>query len=97
MSALFVKEYEDAIHSAERSLELAPHITRVYTKLALGYLLSSQYSKAEAIYLQWKGKHFYQDNRLAEEVFLKDLDDLEAAGITHPDFSKVRKLLSEGE
>ncbi|MBN2893362.1 MAG: leucine-rich repeat domain-containing protein [Bacteroidales bacterium] len=90
--ALFVNKPEEAITSAQKSLELAPDETGAYTNLALAYVLNNQYENAEPIYLEWKDKQ-YDDDRIWKEVFLQDIADLEAVGIKHKDFEKVRKLL----
>ena len=39
------------------------------------------------LFISWK--------KPAESFFLKDLDELEKARITHPDIAKIRKLLTE--
>ena len=93
--ALFAKQYEEAIEAAQKTLEIKPDAKGVYTNLALGYVLNNEFSKAKPIYTKWKDKHFPNDERFGKEVFLSDIKDLEAAGITHPDFAKVRKLLNE--
>lgn len=94
--ALFVGEYAKAIEAAQKTLELDSRSVEVETNLALGYLLNNQYDKAEVIYLKWKGKKFKaQDENFADKAFLKDIADLEAAGIFHKDFEKVKRLLSE--
>ena len=94
--ALFAGEYAQAIEAAKKTLELNPREVQVETNLALGYLLSNQYSQAEAIYKKWKGKKFRtSDSEKAETIFLKDITELEKAGIKHPDFEKIKRLLSE--
>lgn len=93
--ALFVDQPDEAIRAAQKTLELEPQATGVETNLALGYLLNDQWTEAEKIYKKWKGKSFPDDDRLWDEIFLQDLNDLEVAGITHPDFEKVSKLLKE--
>lgn len=90
----FVGNHELSIEAAERSLTLAPEHNGVLTNLALGYLLSGQYSKAKKIYKEWKDKNF-NDGQQAGPLFWQDLDDMETAGITHPDIKKVRELLGE--
>ncbi len=91
--ALFTNKPQEAITAAKKSLELAPKQTGVYTNLVLGYVLNNEFKKAKPIYLEWKDKHFPNDKRTCKEVFLQDIKDLEAAGIKHKDFDKVRKLL----
>jgi Leucine-rich repeat (LRR) protein len=92
---LFVGKYKDAIQSAKKSLELEPSQSGVITNLVLGYVLNNQLDKAEPLYKEWKDKKFLNDDRYAKEVFIKDIEDLEKAGITHPDFEKIRKLMQE--
>jgi len=89
----FINKQHEAIMAAKKSLELAPDKTGVYTNLALGYVLDNEFEKAKPIYLEWKDKHFPGDERFCKEVFLKDIKELEAAGIKHKDFKKVRDLL----
>lgn len=91
--ALFVNKPLEAIEAAKKSLEIAPEKTGVYTNLALGYVLNNEFEKAKPIYLKWKDKHFANDERTCNEIFLQDIKDLEAAGIRHKDFKKVQELL----
>jgi len=93
--ALHVNKPEEAIHAAKKTLEINPKAQSVETNLALGYLLNNQWPKAEKFYLKWQGKMFPNDKRLCDEVFLQDISDLEAAGITHPDFEKVKQLFQK--
>jgi tetratricopeptide (TPR) repeat protein len=93
--ALFVGKPQEAIQAAKKTLELNPEAVSVETNLALGYVLNNQYAEAEKIYLKWKGKNFPNDKRLCDEIFLADIAALEQAGITHPDFEKVKKLLGK--
>ena len=90
---LFVSKPQEAIIAAKKSISLAPEQTGAYTNLVLGYVLNNEFAKAKPIYLKWKDKHFPDDKRFCKEVFLQDIKDLEAAGIKHKGFKKVRKLL----
>jgi hypothetical protein len=92
---LFTNEYEMAIAAAKKTLDLNPESVGVETNLVLGYLLNDQWPEAEVIYLKWKGKRFPRMPLLSHVVFLQEIADLEAAGITHPDFAKVRALFEE--
>jgi hypothetical protein len=68
----------------------------VETNLALGYLLSNQYDRAEVIYRKWKGKKFEAgDAENADAIFLNDIAELESFGIHHVDFQKVKRLFLE--
>lgn len=91
---MFVNKPKEAITSAQKSLELSPDKTGVYSNLALGYVLNNEFEKAKPIYMEWKDKQF-DNSRTWKEVFLADIADLEAAGIKHKDFEKVRELLNE--
>ncbi len=94
--ALFVGQYTQAIEAAQKTLQLDPNSVKVETNLALGYLLNNQYDQAEAIYKKWKGKKFdAADEETANQIFLKDISDLEQSGIQHKDFKKVKLLLAE--
>lgn len=93
--SLFVGKYTKAIESAQKTLQLNPKLVKVETNLALGYLLNNQYDKAEAVYKKWKGKKFdATDEENANQIFLKDIADLEGAGIQHKDFDKVKRFLT---
>ncbi|MBB3841047.1 tetratricopeptide (TPR) repeat protein [Runella defluvii] len=63
------------------------------TNLALALLFQSKYTEAENIYLVLKDKPYKKATY--KETFLADLDELEKAGITHPDVSKIRELLKK--
>ncbi len=91
--ALFVNKPEIAIQAANKSLSLNHRSEKVITNLVLGYLLSNQWYIAKSIYDDWKGKKFKGDERLSKDVFLKDIEDLEKAGIKHQDFIKAKQLL----
>lgn len=91
-NALFVNKPKEAIIAANKSLDFESKKTLVITNLVLGYVLSDQWDKAKSVYLEWKDKSFYPGNKISNESFLKDLIDLEKAGVHHPDFEKVRKL-----
>lgn len=93
-NALFAKEYKVAIESARKTLALKPKATQVETNIALGYLLSNQWKKAEQVYLKWKDKPFNTNGTISNVSFLKDIKDLEKSGIYHPDFEKVKKLFA---
>jgi tetratricopeptide (TPR) repeat protein len=93
--ALFADQPQEAVRAAKKTLELRPDAQSVESNLALGYLLNNQWSEAEKIYLKRKGQQFTDGKRLWDEVFLTDIAALEAAGITHPDFEKVKQLFQK--
>lgn len=95
--ALFAHKPLVAVQAAKETLKLNPKAKGVNTNLALGYLLSNQWEEAEKIYVEWKGKQFPNDSerRLFDDIFLMDIKDLEAAGITHSNFEKVKKMFQK--
>ena len=88
------EKFEQAEAAARRTLEITPEMTGVYTNIALSLLFKGALEEAKAIYLEWKDR---KDHRglVLKIVFLKDFDDLERAGITHPDVEEIRRLLKE--
>jgi len=95
--ALFAKKPLRAIEAAQQTLALDARQIRVETNLVLGYLLNNNWEKAKAVYLKHKGQPIPNDFRRRKwnEVFLDDIKQLEAAGIFHEDFEKVKTLLKE--
>lgn len=95
---LLSHQYYPAEHSARRCLDLYPQKEWVKTNLALAYVLTGRFEKARPIYLSLKNKAFdynVGEGRAFKSMFLKDIRDLEAAGIRHRDFEKVKQLLEE--
>ncbi|MEZ5044178.1 MAG: tetratricopeptide repeat protein [Saprospiraceae bacterium] len=92
--ALFAQQFEMAEQAARNGLEIDPSQQWINTNLALGLLFQGEYEQAKAVYEQFKDQPFNQ-NMDFKTAFLQDLTDLEAAGITHPDLEKVRKLLKK--
>jgi len=98
--ALYASKPKEAIAAALKTKELNPNAFHVDTNLALGYLLNNQWLKAETIYLKWKGQIFLEEDVSSKKgkawdmVFLEDIADLEAVGITHTDFEKVKQMFN---
>ena len=65
----------------------------INSNLALSLLFQGKYAEAEKIYLSLKDKSY--NNSTYKNAFLADLEELEKAGITHPDVAKVRALLNK--
>jgi tetratricopeptide (TPR) repeat protein len=92
------KQAEEAAREGLRLGEAYPPKETLWinTNLALALLYQGNYDEAVVIYKRFRGKRFPDDDkRTWNEVFLADLDELEAAGITHPDVEKIRKLLEK--
>jgi clan AA aspartic protease (TIGR02281 family) len=96
---------EDANYDIEEAIEEAMHIIRdgrdgehinwCLSYLSLGYILTNRWNEAEEIYVQYRGKKYGWADSNWEEIFLYHIENLENAGIIHPDFNKVKTLLKE--
>lgn len=99
--AVLTKQPETAVASAQKALQIAPSQTWAYTNLALGYLCSNQWEKAEAIYLQWSRVDWSESGfpdqtgepRLFLNAFLEDLDTMKAAKVECPLFGRAEEFL----
>lgn len=101
---LFEKRFSEAEKAARESLKPTTfartegydgQMAWVNTNLALSLLLQGRYKDAEKVYVQFKDEVYKDTGDRFKTPFLADLDDLEAAGITHPDMAKVRALLKK--
>lgn len=92
---LFDQQFEQAVENSKKVIQLDETQTGIYTNMALGYLYMGKFEEAMEIYEQWKDQpySFNSEYDTFRDAFLKDLDDLEAAGITHPDITRARNLL----
>lgn len=90
---LFTRSFGEAQQTAEKGLAIAPSQEWIHTILALAHLYQGHYEEAKAIYT-WLADKPYGDGTY-RHVFLEDLKALEEAGITHPDASKIRKILEK--
>ena len=88
--ALYARQPQEAIAAAKKALALNLSTRTLESYLALGYLLNNQWPEAEERYLKMA-----QYDKLWIDVFLSDIATLEAAGITHPDFAKVKAMLQK--
>ncbi len=91
---LFNKQYARTEEAALQGLEIDPSQEWINTNLALGLLFQGKWEEAQNIYESFKGK-MYDDQNTWNDIFLKDLEELKLAGITHPDVEKVRALLGK--
>ena len=91
---LFTGQYQEAIINAKRVLEIKDDIF-IYINLALAYLLNNQYNEAISVITKYKDKKLYLSGPTFNNEVLIILSELEAAGIDHPDFEKVRQILEE--
>jgi hypothetical protein len=73
---LFTSDFNGTISSAQAGLRVYPNLNGINTNLALGYLLTEQFEKADEIYRNYKDSSFSQSTRRFRQSFLKDLDDI---------------------
>jgi tetratricopeptide (TPR) repeat protein len=99
---LFEQQFPAAENAAREALNPTNYVkTEGYdkkiewanTNLALALLFQGKYSEAEKIYQDFKDKPY--GKATYKDTFLADLDELEKAGITHPDVAKIRALLKK--
>ena len=91
---LFAQNCTAAEKAARRGLELDESESWIFKNLSTSLVLQERFEEAVPIYQHFKGQPYDQERSWAE-VFLADLEELESAGITHPDVEKVRALLAE--
>jgi len=95
---LFTKEYAQSEQSARKALELDGTYLLPKTNLAHALLFQNRFSKAETIYKELS-QTIYQDNETYTKVLLKDLDELEKAGVIpekrKADVAKIKQMLQQ--
>ncbi|MBK9980818.1 MAG: tetratricopeptide repeat protein [Saprospiraceae bacterium] len=92
--AIFDRKYVLAEASARRALELNPGQTWVNTNLAHSLILQNKVVEGKAIYDQYKDV-VHTDGQLMRVIFLSDIDEMEKAGIKHPAWEDVKKMLKK--
>lgn len=93
--ALLDGKYNQTIDFCKRAIELDGEENLPFTNLAIAYVLTNQFERAEEIYLKYKND--YTDvtkSKAMKTAFLEDIHLFEQKGIKHPDFAKVKKILS---
>ena len=94
--SLFCGKFARAEELAEKALfynEDEVDEVWVNANLAMAYLMQGKLADAKALYTYLKNKP-HRAGRY-KKTLLTDLDELEAAGLTHPDMAVIRKLLSQ--
>jgi tetratricopeptide (TPR) repeat protein len=92
---LFNRKPREAIAASLKALKLSPDkAVIIKTKLADGYLFDNQFDKAKAIYLENKDAKLGDSKETFSQVVLDDFNELQVAGITHPDMEKIKVLLT---
>jgi uncharacterized protein YecT (DUF1311 family) len=90
---LFNRKPRESIAASLKALELSPDdAVLIKGNLAHAYLFDNQFDKAKAIYLENKDAKI-DDERTFKQAVLDDFQELEEAGITHPDTEKIKALM----
>ncbi len=89
---LFSKKFAKAQSIAEKALSFDENEEWANANLAVAYLMQGKLDDAKTLYTYLKNKP-HRSGRY-KKVFSADLDELEAAGLTHPDIAVIRRLLN---
>ena len=97
--ALFAESFAEAEQYARKAMEQAPDMPIFMSHLPAALLFQGNLEEAAIIYREWKDKMTIREEEdqqqvLFKDLFLEDLNQLEEAGITHPDVELARDLLS---
>jgi tetratricopeptide (TPR) repeat protein len=92
--ALYTRQFAEAEKYARLALATDSTLEWFNTHLALAYLFQGKYEAAESIYNRLKDQAYDKDKKY-KAVFLNDLKELEALGISHEDVKRVRALLEK--
>lgn len=94
--ALHAGNFEKAESLLREALQLAPAESWLYIPLASSLVFQGKGDEARAIYTQWKTELYYGTTTF-KEIFLRDLQQLEAMGFSHPEVEEARAFLLKGE
>ncbi|MGD0259751.1 MAG: tetratricopeptide repeat protein [Verrucomicrobiota bacterium] len=91
---LFARDFAGALAASDAGLALAPNDLPLLANKAHAWLFLGKTPEAEKIYMEHRGQFVDEpEKRSWEQVVLQRFDDLEKAGITHPEFARIRELL----
>ena len=90
---LFARDFAGALATTERGLGAGAANLHLETNHAHALAFLGRAAEAEAVYLKYRGRKM-GDNRTWEQAILQDFSDLEKAGLTSPEFARVRQLFA---
>lgn len=93
-NCLFAGNPASAVDAANLYLHQFPENSSVKIYQTLGYLLDANWNVAERIIRECQGQKLTGTDGTFNELLLQTMSSLETIGITHPDFQKVREMLS---
>ena len=91
---LFARDFAGALASSEAGRRLDESYLPLDTNRAHALLFLGRTQEAEAIYLQHRGEKMgANSDKKWEESILEDFKALEKEHITHPEMTRIQKLL----
>lgn len=92
---LYVRDFAGALASTDAGKKLDDTNLYLETNRAHAFLFLGRTQEAQAIYLGNRGKKLDpKQEQTWDKAILKDFDELEGAGLTNPEISQIRRLLS---
>jgi tetratricopeptide (TPR) repeat protein len=95
---IFANKPKEVVAIAKKTLGIKYKDRSIVSIMAIAYILDNKWKNAEEIYKQWKGEVFFTNGNQAQfcgDVFIRDILKLEAGGIKHEDFKKVKMMFSD--
>ena len=92
--AAFAGNFEKAESSVQEALQYAPGESWLFIPLASSLVFQGKLEAAKAIYEEWMNKPYYKDDTF-KNIFLRDLQQLEALGFSHPAVEEARAFLQK--
>jgi tetratricopeptide (TPR) repeat protein len=91
---LFTRDFAGSLAASDEALKLNPKDLAAQTNRAHSLLFLGRTKDADAIYLGHRGeKVFANSDEKWEDAILTDFNDLEAGGLTNPEFARIRAQL----
>ncbi|MDR4516077.1 MAG: hypothetical protein MRK00_01580 [Nitrosomonas sp.] len=90
---LFAGDFQGALTSSQKGLELDSNYLPLYTNYAHALLFLGYENEATAVYREHKGKIIKNTGKTWNEIIINDFNRLERAGISHPEMKQIRKEL----
>jgi tetratricopeptide (TPR) repeat protein len=91
---LFSRDFSGSLASSDEAIKLNPKDLAAQTNRAHALLFLGRTKDAETVYLGHRGeKVFANSDEKWDDAILADFDDLSKAGITNPEFARLRGLL----
>jgi tetratricopeptide (TPR) repeat protein len=91
---LMSRDFDGALASTEAGRKIDPSYLPLETNRAHALMFLGRTPEAEAIYLHYAGRNFFEgSDKSWQQIIFEDFDDLEKQGVTSPEMAHVRTLL----